>query len=325
MSKNFKLPKLQYRCYKRDCSGFIEDDFLLEMSEFGNGFLNVSDSISADELVNQFISQIKSTINKHAPLKQMSPKELQLRHKPWITTDIIRASKNKNILFKEMLRNKTSDNINKYKKSKNLLTHMKELAKKAYYKDQLEKNCHDTGLVWKSTNDIVKYKRKSSSLPSKIITSDERDISNPCEISNAFNDYFSTAAKPLSDNIPNPSEAYVCSPSTLIKNTCNSFFLKLVTEEQILYHLKNLNPSKSSGMQGIPIKFFKPASILLAPVLTKLFNIAIEEATFPTIFNTAEFVPLYKNGSKLNCSNYRPISLLCPFSKLLEKCIYDQL
>ena len=110
----------------------------------------------------------------------MSRKELKLTRKPWITANIIRASKNKNILFKELLKNKTSDNITKYKKSRNLLTHMKELAKKAYYEDQLEENCHDTGLLWKSINDIVKYKRKSSSLPSKIITSDERDIFNPC-------------------------------------------------------------------------------------------------------------------------------------------------
>ena len=66
------------------------------MSEFCNDFLNVSDSILVDELFNQFISQIKSIINKHAPLKQMSHKELKLRRKPWITTDIIRASKNKN-------------------------------------------------------------------------------------------------------------------------------------------------------------------------------------------------------------------------------------
>ena len=164
-------------------------------------------------------------------MKQMSCKELKLRRKPWITTDIIRTGKNKNILFKEMLRNKTSDNINKYKKSRNLLTHMKELAKKAYYKDQLEKNCLDTGLLWKSINDIVKYNQKSSSLPPKIITLDEHDISNSCEISNAFNDYFSTVAKSLSDNIPNSSEAYDCSPSTLIKNSCYSFFLKPVTEE----------------------------------------------------------------------------------------------
>ena len=124
---------------KRLHSGFIEDDFLLELSEFCNGFLNVSDSISADELFNQFISQIKSIINKHASLKQMSRKELKLSRKPWITTHIIRANKNKNILFKEMLRNKTFDNINKFKKSRNLLTHMKEFAKKAYYKDQVEK------------------------------------------------------------------------------------------------------------------------------------------------------------------------------------------
>ena len=41
-------------------------------------------------------------------------------------------------------------------------------------------------------------------------------------------------------------------------------------------------------MQGISIKFIKPASILLAPVLTKFFNIAIEQATFPTIFKAAE-------------------------------------
>ena len=98
------------------------------MSEFWNGYLNVSDIMSVDELFNQCISKIKIVINKHAPLKQMSRKEQKLRRKPWITTDIIRASKNKNILFKEMLRNKTSDNINKYKKSRNFLTHMKELA-----------------------------------------------------------------------------------------------------------------------------------------------------------------------------------------------------
>ena len=171
----------------------------------------------------------------------------------------------------------------------------------------MKKNCHNTGLLWKSINNIVKYKRKSSSLPSKIITSDEHDTSNPCEI-NAFNDYFLTAAKLLSDNIPNLSKTYDCSTSILIKNTCYSFFLKPVTEEQILYHLRNLNPSKSSGMQGISIKFSKPASILLAPVLTKLFNTAIEQATFPAIFKTAEVVPVCKNGSKLNCSNYRPIS-----------------
>ena len=36
-------------------------------------------------------------------------------------------------------------------------------------------------------------------------------------------------------------------------------------------------------------------------------------------------IPIFKNGSKTLVSNYRPISLLSPFSKLLEKCIFNRL
>ena len=43
------------------------------------------------------------------------------------------------------------------------------------------------------------------------------------------------------------------------------------------------------------------------------------------VFKTAEVVPVFKSGSKQSLNNYRPISLLCSFSKLLEKCLLDQL
>ena len=39
----------------------------------------------------------------------------------------------------------------------------------------------------------------------------------------------------------------------------------------------------------------------------------------------AEVIPIYKSGPKCLCSNYRPISILSPLSKIFEKCIYDQL
>ena len=53
---------------------------------------------------------------------------------------------------------------------------MKELAKRGYYKDLLEKTRHDPGLLWKSVNDIVNYKLKSSStMQSEVTTSDEQD------------------------------------------------------------------------------------------------------------------------------------------------------
>ena len=38
----------------------------------------------------------------------------------------------------------------------------------------------------------------------------------------------------------------------------------------------------------------------------------------------ADVVPIYNRGDPLECSNYRPISLLSNFSKFLEKVIFQQ-
>ena len=39
----------------------------------------------------------------------------------------------------------------------------------------------------------------------------------------------------------------------------------------------------------------------------------------------AKVVPIFKQGSRFTCSNYRPISVLSSTSKVYEKCIYNQL
>ena len=39
----------------------------------------------------------------------------------------------------------------------------------------------------------------------------------------------------------------------------------------------------------------------------------------------SEIIPIHKKDSKLNCSNYRPISLLSNISKLYEKTMYNRL
>jgi len=57
---------------------------------------------------------------------------------------------------------------------------------------------------------------------------------------------------------------------------------------------------------------------IVTPILTKLFNTSIRQATFPKAFKIAEVVSMSKQGSKKCCTNYRPISILSPFSKILK-------
>ena len=47
--------------------------------------------------------------------------------------------------------------------------------------------------------------------------------------------------------------------------------------------------------------------------------------TFPSVLKIAKVVPVFKNDSKLDYSNYRPISLLPNIEKILEKLMYKRL
>ena len=48
-------------------------------------------------------------------------------------------------------------------------------------------------------------------------------------------------------------------------------------------------------------------------------------SSYPDILTVVEVIPLYKSGSKHLCSNYKPNSILSPFSKIFEKCLHTQL
>ena len=89
--------------------------------------------------------------------------------------------------------------------------------------------------------------------------------------------------------------------------------------------MQNLNPPKSNSTSGTPIMCIKTGSPVLIPGLTKLFNVAIVQGSFPSLLKTAAIIPLYKSGLKNYCSNCRPLFLLSSFSKIFEKFSYDQL
>ena len=59
--------------------------------------------------------------------------------------------------------------------------------------------------------------------------------------------------------------------------------------------------------------------------LTHIMNLSLESGTFPNLWKEAQVTPVHKNGSKQNPTNYRPISLLAIFSKILEKIVNKRL
>ncbi len=74
---------------------------------------------------------------------------------------------------------------------------------------------------------------------------------------------------------------------------------------------------------GIDKKLYK--KIKLKDPLIRLINISLETGHVPTILKIAKVIPIHKNKSPEFYTNYRPISLLPSFSKIIEKIIHKRL
>ena len=89
--------------------------------------------------------------------------------------------------------------------------------------------------------------------------------------------------------------------------------------------LKSLDPNKATGPDEIPARILKETATTIAPSLCKLFNRSLGEGYIPSEWKLANVVPVYKKDETDHVENYRPISLLCNISKVLERCVLNRI
>ena len=96
--------------------------------------------------------------------------------------------------------------------------------------------------------------------------------------------------------------------------------------KEVLEIIKNaLSSSKSPGYDNIPAVLIKCCSDIIAPVLVNIFNRFLDLGIYPNCLKTARVTSLHKGGDRLNCDNYRPISVLTQLNKIFEKLIHARL
>ena len=107
-------------------------------------------------------------------------------------------------------------------------------------------------------------------------------------------------------------------------NRQSNFKLSLVPEEYVYKELCKLKTQKSTGIDEISPIFLKDGANELKGVITYIINLSIDTETVPEEMKFARVKPLSKKGSRLDASNYRPVSILPIISKILERAVYKQ-
>ena len=158
-----------------------------------------------------------------------------------------------------------------------------------------------------------------------MLNESDKIVNDQKEVANHFNNFFSTVAENIGkDTVYDPSDH----PSLIeIKkqNDCtNNFVFEKVTTDKVKKIINNINIKKATGADGIPAKIIKCSKSIIAPQITSILNMSIDQSVFPDKLKKAQVTPLYKKNDPLSKTNYRPVSVLCIFSKIFEKILEKQ-
>ena len=232
------------------------------------------------------------------------------------------ATKKKNTLYRDFLRIRTEKAEKKYKLYKNKLTKIIRLSKEAYYSKLMEQSRNNIKATWKVINSLISKNSGKSEFPKSIKKSNDI-IYNKAEIANEFNDFFVNIGPNLARDIVQPGNNDEV--ENLVEINSNTMFLNAVHESEVMDIVKAFKSKRSTDNNGIDMALVKDTIEGLVRPLTYIFNLSIKTGIFPDQMKIAKVIPLYKAGEKDQLSNYRPVSLLPQFSKILEKLFVKRL
>ena len=125
----------------------------------------------------------------------------------------------------------------------------------------------------------------------------------------------------LAGKIPHSTtnfESYLPNITTIFRENC-------LTEEEFKNAFFSLKTNKSPGYDNIHVNVIRNLYNELKTPLMNIFNLSLNTGIFPDRMKVAKVTPIFKKGEKSSISNYRPISVLPCFSKILEQIMYNRL
>ena len=319
------IPKKQ-NIFKRDTKNFDRENFVLDFLGIDWTECLELDKNDVNHSTSQFIHKMNELLDKYLPLKKLSQKQFKQRYKPWISDYILEriSLKNKFLQRSAKCKNPLEKNIlyNRYKDLKNYITNLVRNGKKEFYKNYFDENKKNMKKIWQGIKDIVNIKNKHFDQLSCIQNGD-KTVTEPLEISNSFNKYFTSIAdnilkkrkhtgnKSFKDYLPTPLS--------------NSIAIHPCDESEIELIISSFDVKKACGPNSIPNDLLHLLKKDIASPLALIFNLSFSSGTFPDLLKISKTIPIFKKGSRLLVSNYRPISLLSNLNKILEKLMYSRL
>lgn len=262
-----------------------------------------------NEMWNNFENKFKILFNECFPLVKRT---IRSKSNKFIETPDLK--KMKNVLDYLLIASTTRQDLkSSYNRMKKKYDRAISEAKRAHTGKIIATSDNKSRATWRLVNSLTGKKHKNNECPIK--------TNNPKQLAEEFNEFFANAAPSLVKNLP-MKPPHKNKKQKTIKN---SFFVFDITNAEVMSALKKLKNTNTCGYDEIPVSLLKNCISQIVSPLTHILNCIFKEGIFPDALKVAIVRPLFKKGKEDEFGNYRPISLLSSFSKIIEKVIATRL
>lgn len=274
-----------------------------------------------------FCEIFMSVLNDVAPIREVKVKN---HTEPWITPEILELIKQRDNFLNNYNKNGNKMFYSDYCKYRNKVQREVKEAKATFFENKIEENRNSPKNLWKQFKSLG-YSTKQKENNKIVLNIDNVNCHDSITVANYFNTFFTNVAASLVEKLPKATQIYDFSSNIFRKfyqmvSQNNLYFeLSPVSEDYVLKELTGLNPSKSTGLDGIPSRFLRDGASVLSKPVTYMVNLSITSGIVPDDMKIARVCPIFKKNSRLDVGNYRPVSILVVVSKILEKSVYSQL
>ena len=148
-------------------------------------------------------------------------------------------------------------------------------------------------------------------------------MTSKVEIAERFNTFLTNIGPTLAAKINSVSLPHFS--TYLTQQFVANFSFSNVSAEDISTIINNFKPKSSAGHDNLSMKLLKSINGIISDSFALIMNQSLNTGIFPGKLKIAKVLPVFKKDDKSLLNNYRPISLLPAFSKIIEKTVYQQL
>ena len=242
--------------------------------------------------------------------------QVKLHSSPWFSAACAAAVVHRNHFFRLYHREKSSHSKLKFRQASNRCKRVIEAAKLAYAnktKESITSQKLGSRDFWRIANRVLN-KGKSAIPP---LFNGLEVLSSASDKAKLFAENFS-----MNSNLDYSDISLPVFPSRTNLKLHNIF----VTPKMVRKVVINLDLSKASSPDCIPVVVLKTCEPELSYVLAELFNNCLKGSCFPDCWKVSSVVPVFKNvEERSTAKNYRPVSLLSLVSKVFEKFVNNRI